>query len=183
MSAFSDRKHIGDLIDIKALSKSLSWTAGSAQDNVPLVGNVIDRLGFPTGSLPQTLDVGVLLDATLAAGATLSVAFDVQDSADGVNFADYATVPSAPYLTGPTGGGHIQGVARLTLVNADNPNIPGQGFNLPGNLASPSIQLDSARRFIRLTVTPHLSSATTDTAVIFPSGVFAGFDTLEAPVG
>ncbi|MEJ0096080.1 MAG: hypothetical protein WDN46_22515 [Methylocella sp.] len=71
----------------------------------------------------------------------------------------------------------------MTLANADNPNIPGQGFDLPGNLASPSIQLDSAHRLTRLTVTPHLSNATTDTAVIFPAGVFARFDTLEAPVG
>jgi hypothetical protein len=176
-------KHIGDLVDTKPLSKSLSFTSGGASDNATFTGLAVDRMASPTGSLAMTLDADIFFDATLSSGSTLSIAFDLQDSADGVNFSDYATEASAVVATGPSGGGAVQGIARLTIANADNPNIANNGFNLPGNIAAPSVSLQSARRYIRLLFTPHLSKGSVDTAVCAAFGVFAGYSTLEAPVG
>jgi len=175
------QKHIGDLIDLKALSSSLSWTAGGASDSVTWTGISIDRGGaFATGALPRTLDAALLFDATLASGKSLSVCWDVQHSPDNSTWSDFATEASQVVATGQSGGGRAIGVSRLTLSSADDPNIA-SATNIPGQTPTPSINLGSAARYIRLNVVPHLASTGTDTGVIAAVGVFAGFDILQAP--
>jgi len=141
----------------------------------------IDRGGaFATGALPRTLDAALLFDATLASGKSLSVYWDVQHSPDNSTWSDFATEASQVVATGQSGGGRAIGVSRLTLSSADDPNIA-SATNIPGQTPTPSINLGSAARYIRLNVVPHLASTGTDTGVIAAVGVFAGFDILQAP--
>ena len=169
MNTIVFKKSIGELIDERALFPSLSWTAGTPADNTALIGTAIDRQGFATGSLPSTLDAVVFYDATLAQGQTLSLSWDLQDSADGVNFSDFATEAAVVVATGPAGGGRLVGVARLAISDGNKP------------AGTPGIDLGPARRYVRLNVVPHLSRTGTDTAVIAGVGVFAGWDQLAAP--
>lgn len=181
MADMSLQKHIGDLIDVKALSSSLSWTAGGASDSVTWTGLAIDRGGaFSTGAFPRTLDADVYFSATLGSGQTLSLYWDVQSAPDGSTWSDFATQTSTVVATGPSGGGTVIGVARMTLSSADDPNIA-SATNLPGETPAPSIFLGGAQRYVRLNTVPHLSRTGTDTAVIAAIGVFAGFDLLQAP--
>jgi hypothetical protein len=168
------QKSIAELIDDKALSSSLSWTAGGASDSATWTGTTVDRQGFATGSLPRSLDAVVFYDATLASGKTLSIQWDLQDSPDGTNFSDFATEASAVVATGPSGGGRVVGVARLVSPSiVTSPDKPA---------GTPGVPLGPARRYVRLLVIPHLSATGTDTAVIAAVGVFAGFDTLASPL-
>jgi hypothetical protein len=169
MSSIVLQKSIGELVDEKALASSLSWTAGGASDSVTWTGFSINREGFATGSLPLTMDAAIYYDATLASGKTLSVLVDVQDSPDGTNWSDFATEASTVVATGPSGGGHVAGVARLTVANANKPT------------GTPGISLGAARQYVRVNVVPHLSATGTDTAVMAAVGVFAGFDQLASP--
>lgn len=163
------QKSIGELIVPKVLTKSSAWTAGGASDNVQFFGSSIDRMAMSTGSLARTLDVVVAWDATLGSGNTLSLAFDVQDSADNSTFADYATEAATTVATGPSGGGRVQGVTRLVVASSDKPT------------GTPGITIGSARRYLRFGLTPHLSAANTDTGVVQAVGIFAGFDQLASP--
>jgi len=166
-------RDIGELIDVRSLTSNLSWTAGGASDSATWTGTSIDREGFFFGgSLPQSADIDVLYSATLASGSTLSVQFDVQDSADNSAFSDFATAAVAVFATGPSGGGVVNGVARMP-----RPTIGNAG----GLSGIPGVDLRGARRYVRLLVIPHLSRGGTDTAIIQAVGVFGGFDLLPAP--
>lgn len=181
MADLVTQKHIGDIIDVKALSSSLSWTAGQTTDSATWTGIAIDRGGaFSTGALPRTVDVDVFYDATLGSGHTLSVSFDVKHAPDGSTWTDFATQTSTVVATGPSGGGRVVGVSRMTLASADDPNVAAQ-TNIPGQIPEPSLNLGSAARYLRFDSVPHLSATGTDTAVIAAVGVFAGFDILQAP--
>ena|SRR5579862_7597163 len=163
------QRDIGSLIDVKSLSTLLSWTAGGGADSATFTGTVIDREAFATGSLPNTVDVGVWYSATLGSGHTLSLQFDLQDSADNSAFSDYATEAAAVIATGPSGGGVVTGIARMAVANTNAPS------------GHPSVDVRGARRYLRPMVIPHLSATGTDTAQIVAIGVFAGFDFLAAP--
>ena len=180
MANISAQKHIGDIITVKALSKSLAWTAGGASDAATWTGNTIDRESFSNGSMPKTLDADVFFDATLGSGNTLSLTYAVQTSDDGSSWTDYATTAAVVVATGVSGGGVIQGVGRLTLSSADSPSIA-NATNIPGQTPAPSIGLSNARRYVRLNVIPDFNRAGTDTGVIAGVGVFAGFDSVQAP--
>jgi hypothetical protein len=129
--------------------------AGGAGDNATVTGATIDRLGFGNGSLAGVLNAGVAYDAVLASAATLSISYVVQDSDDGVTFASYRTGAASVVATGPAGGGAVNGVFDIGSIN-----------------------LSSARRYIRLNYTPDLSAANTDTAALRAIGFAAGFDRL-----
>jgi hypothetical protein len=169
MSDIVQLKSIAELIDEKSLFKSLSWTAGGASDNAVWTGDSIDREAFATGSLPRSLDAVVAYDATLASGATLALAWDLQDSPDGTNYSDLVTEASTVVATGPSGGGRVHGVSRIVIADANKP------------MGTPGYGIGGARRYVRVNVTPHLSAAGTDTGVIAGVGVFGGFDQLAAP--
>jgi hypothetical protein len=168
------QKNIGALIDLKPLTPVLSWTAGGASDSVTWTGTSLDRGGFvggplSVGEMPLSMDVDIYYSAKLASGATLSLSFDIQDSADNSAFSDFATEASLVVATGPSGGGTVYGVQRMVVSNTNAPT------------GMPGIDLTGARRYIRLLTVPHLSAGGTDTGVIGAIGVFAGFDRLAAP--
>jgi hypothetical protein len=164
------QKSIGELVDERALSQALAWTAATASDAATWTGVTIDRMAF-SGILPRTMDAAVFYDATLGSGQTLSLTCDLQDSPDGATWSDYATSAATVVVTGVSGGGRAVGVARFAAP-LKNVNAP------PG---TPGVGLSSARRYVRFNVLPHLSRTGTDTAVIASIGVFAGFEVLPAP--
>lgn len=170
MADIVQNKNIGALIDEAAAFSYLSWTAGGGSDSATWTGISIDREGFATGSLPRSLDAIVFFDTVLASGHTLSITWDVQHSTNNSSWTDYATESATVVATGISGGSRQVGKARMTVQStADNPS-PGPGINL-----------QSAYRYVRLNVLPHLSAPGTDTAVIAGIGVFGGFDQLASP--
>lgn len=173
MSDIVLQRNMAALIDPKSvLSPAYPWTAAGASDSITFTSSSVDREGLSTGSLPLSADIEVYYAATLGSGQTLSLYWDLQDSADNTNFSDYRTEASTVIATGPSGGGAVSGVARMTVqASADNP-VPG-----------PGVPLGSARRYLRFLGVPHLSRTGTDTAVIQAIGVvLGGFDTLPAPL-
>lgn len=149
---------IAALAAIRRLSDKADATAGGAGNNTLVDGYSLDREGFAGGSLPNTALLGILFTATLAATKTLSIAVDVQHSADGSTWVDYATQAATVVATGPTGGGTVTG-------------------QLPFG-----VDLTGANRFVRVNFTPDLSATATDTAELIACGAFGGFDTLPAPL-
>lgn len=151
-------KNIGALITVRDASTSNAITAGGTGDATTKTGISIDREGLvgDSGSLPLSMVAGVLFDATLASGSTLSIQINVMDSADNSNFSTYASQANTVAATGPSGGGVVSGQ---------------QNFN---------VNLSTARRFIRVDYVPDLSRAGTDTAILRAVAVLAGFDRLAA---
>jgi hypothetical protein len=146
---------IASVVTERIASAFTSLTAGGAGDNTSVVGLTIDRAAF---GVPQTAEIVILSEAVLAAAATLSItALKVEDSADGSSWADYA-VQTAPGVvsTGPGGGGTVR------------------------TQTAAGVNLSSARRYVRVTHTPDLSAANTDTAKTLAMVVFAGFPSIPA---
>lgn len=135
------------------LSTGASATAGGTGDATSVTGLTIDR--FANGSPMGVMDAGVAYEATLASGATLSIGSAVQDSADGTNWSDYQTAAAVVAATGPSGGGAVGGMFDLGSIN-----------------------LSSARRYVRVNIKPDLSATGTDTASLRSVGFGAGFDRL-----
>lgn len=154
-------KNIGAVVTDRIASQSLSWTAAGTGDNTTKTGLAIDReaISGGVGSPPDSAVFSLLADATLASGATLSVAWTIQDSADNSNWATYGsnTTASTAFLTGPSGGGRVTGQSS---------------FN---------VNLSSARRYVRANFVPDLSAAGTDTAVAIAVATLAGYDRLASP--
>ncbi len=164
-------KSIGELVDPRLAASSLSFTAGGASDSVTWTGYSIDRQAFATGGEPRSVDIFVAYDVTMASGSTLAFTFAVQDSVDGTNWSDYASEAYAVVSTGTTGGPAKSGVYRMSVA-ANNPNYP---------TGTRGVDLNSAKRYIRCNVIPHLSRAGTDTCVMVTIADFGGFDILPAP--
>jgi hypothetical protein len=149
-------KNIGALITVRAGSVAYSITAGSTNDATNLTGISIDREDIvgDQGALPLSMVAGLVFDATMASGGTLSVEFSVVDSA---NNSDWAVYASETYAIVATSVGAA---------------ISGQrNFN---------VNLSSARRYIRVDTLVDLSRAGTDTAMVRAVAVLAGFDRLAA---
>lgn len=150
------QKDVAALGVILALSAASAATAAGTGDATTVTGRTVDRFSLGGGSMPNVANMGVAYEATLASGATLKFGYAVQDSADGSTWADYQTATySAAVATGPNGGGAVSGTFDIGSVN-----------------------LSSARRYVRLNYNPDLSAGGTDTAVARAIGFFAGFDRL-----
>lgn len=154
MSDIVLQRDVGSLGALKRLSAEATATAGGAGDSSTTTGSTIDRMGFSSGAMPNSLAFGVLFDATLETGKTLSVGYAVQDSADGATWADYATATYAAVATGSTAASVVAGQFEA------------------------SVNLKSARRYVRANFAVDLSATGTDTAVARAVGFFAGFDRL-----
>lgn len=155
-STIVTNRNIGQLGAIRRLSAGASATGGGAGDAATVTGATIDRMGFGLSSLPMSLALGVVYEGALATGKTLSVAYQVQDSADGTTWADYATSAPAIVATGSTASSAIAGQLEA------------------------AIDLSSARRYVRANFVPDLSATQTDTASFRAVGFFAGFDRIPA---
>jgi len=155
MSDIVLQRDVASLGALLRLGNGSSATAGGTGDATSVTGATIDRFSIGNGSMPNVANVGVIYDAVLASGATLSIGYAVQDSGDGATWADYQTATYAVVATGPSGGGTKTGVFDIGSVN-----------------------LSSARRYVRLNYMPDLSAANTDTASFRAIGFAAGYDRL-----
>ncbi|HEV2097668.1 MAG TPA: hypothetical protein VGR45_01945 [Stellaceae bacterium] len=151
------QRNVGALGDLVRTTDHGTSTAGSTGDGTVITGNTIDREGFSTGSLPLSALMGVIYETTLASGKTLSIGYDVQHSADSVNWTDYQSATYVAVATGPSGGGTVKGQ-----------------FNV-------QVSLTSAFRYVRFNYTPKHSATVTDTSYSDGVAFFAGFDRLAAP--
>lgn len=157
MSDIVLQRDVASLGSLLRLSAAATATAGGTGDATTVTGATVDRFGVVPGSFPNVMNAGVVYEAVLASGATLSIGYAIQDSADGTTFSDYQTATAAVVATGPSGGGTKSGVFDLGSIN-----------------------LSSARRYIRLNFYPDLSAANTDTAAFRAVGFSAGYDRLPA---
>jgi len=151
-------KNIGSLGDLKRLSDHATSTAGGSGDGTTVTGLTIDRIGAFSGNLPRTALVGVLFEATLGSGATLSVGYAVQSSPDNSTWTDYQTGTYAVAGTGASGGSVVKGQ-----------------FNV-------AVDLNNAARYVRFNYNPKCSAANTDTTYSDAAGFFGGQDTLPSTV-
>lgn len=149
--------NIGAIVDVVYASAAASAVAAGTGDATTTTGTTIDRMGFSNGSMPRSALASFVYDATLASGKTLSIAYAVQDSADGSTWADYQTAAGSVVATGPSGGGAVKGVLNI------------------------QVDLNSARRYVRVNSNPDLNASGTDTAVTRSVWVMGGFDRLAAP--
>lgn len=157
MTDIVSQHNIAGMGDLKRLADHGTSTAASTGDATTVTGLTIDRMGFNNGSMPRSALMGVLYEATLGSGKTLSIGYAVQDSADNSAWSDYQTATYAVVATGPSGGG---------VVKSD--------FNV-------AVDLNSARRYTRFNYNPSCSATGTDTTYSDAAGFFAGFDRLPAP--
>ena len=147
-------RDVGSLGSLLRLSATSAATAGGAGDATTTTGATIDRMGFASAGMPMTAAVAIAYDATLATGKTLSFGYAVQDSADGVTWADYQTGTYAAVATGATAASVAAGQMEI------------------------GVNLTSARRYVRFNYATDLSATQTDTAVARAVGFFAGSDRL-----
>ncbi len=145
--------NIGALGKMKYLSAATSLTAGGTGDATAVTGVSIDRFGFDGGGIAGSLVAGILYDATLTSGATLTMDWEVQHSADA---STWETLDSGSE-TVATGTDSVTAFADLLEIDVD---------------------LTPANRYVRLVFTPDLSASGTDTATAQAAGFFAGFDRL-----
>lgn len=148
-------RSIGDLVTVRRAAANTAVTAGGSGDNTEVVGVTIDRAAI---RFPQSAVVAISFTATLAAAATLTIAWDI-DEGNASDLSDAAVLASAAAVvvaTGPSGGGTVTGTFEA--------NVPMMG----------------AGRYVRLNFTPNLSAANTDTAALAAAIVFGGADRLPA---
>jgi hypothetical protein len=150
------QRDVGSLGALKRLSAAASAVAAGTGDSTTVTGVTIDRMGFPNGSMPNSLALAFPWEAVLATAKTLSIGYAVQDSADNANWSDYQTATYAVVATGSTAASAAAGELEV------------------------SVNLSSARRFIRANHALDLSATQTDTAASRAVGFFAGFDRLPA---
>lgn len=155
--SISASKNIGAYIHGAFAIAVVSQTAGAA---AAVTGVAVDRFAVPgAGPIPLSCTVFYAITATLAATHTFSLAYSIQDSADGVNFLNMLeqtgdVVTSTLELTGPTGG-----APQNLLIRQD-------------------VDLSGAREYVRVAFTPSFSASSVDTVVISPIIVFGGMDIL-----
>jgi hypothetical protein len=148
---------IASVITEWTASAFTSLTAGGTGDNTSVVGLTLDRASV---GVPLCGEIVIAFEAVLAAAATLSVtALKIEHSADASTWADYLALTAPGVVaTGPGGGGTVRGQATA------------------------AVNLSSAYRYIRVTHTPDLSAANTDTAKTLALLVLAGFAAIPAPL-
>jgi hypothetical protein len=142
-------RDIGSLISVARAAANTSITAGGGGDNTAVTGVIIDRAAH---GWPESAVLAIPFTATLAASATLSLAYTVQEGQNS-GLSDVATLQTAGAAvaaTGPAGGGTVTGVFRVSL------NLRGAG------------------RYVRANFTPDLSAASGDQAALSAVLVFGG---------
>lgn len=126
-----------------------SATAGGTGDGTAVTGATIDRAGFGSAQLVAAYK------ASLTADKTLSIAAEIQDSADGTNW----NTATALYTS--------------TVVET------GVATNKVGEKRT-NIDLSGYARYVRVNFTPDLSNSGTDTAIVAATLVLGGATTLPA---
>jgi hypothetical protein len=151
--SFPRAHNIGAFIKTQHATDNSSATAGGAGDNTQVVGQIIDRTLI---AYPLSAQLSLAYKAVLAQAATLSMAWKIEHG-DAANLSDAAILQqdaTAVIETGGAGGSTNRGV-----------------FNK-------NIDLAGAKRYVRISYTPDLSAANTDTFEGNAQLVFGGQDTL-----
>lgn len=152
---FAMAHNIDAFIGAASALDSTSATAGGSGDATLAVGLAIDRLAI--GS-PLSASFVARYKAVLGAGHTISLAALIETASD-ANFTaptTLATIPSAVVDTGGGGGTTQRGVVRFP------------------------VDLAGAQEFVRISLTPDLSAANTDTCELSCVAVLGGQDNLPA---
>lgn len=146
-------RNIGALIAVLRASANAAATAGGTGDATAVTGGIIDLMenGHPLSGV-----LAIPYTATLAAGETLSIAYEVESgNADDLGDATaLVSGVSAVVATGPAGGGTVAGTFEVDLL------------------------LAGAGRYVRANFTPNLSASGTDTSALSSVMVLGGFDRL-----
>jgi hypothetical protein len=150
------QRDVGSLGALKRLSAAAAATAASTGDSTTTTGVTIDRMNFPSGSMPNSLAAAVAWEAVLATSKTLSIGYAVQTSDDGSSWTDYQTATYVAVATGSTAASAAGGEFEV------------------------SVNLTSARRYVRFNFAQDMSATQTDTSAARAVGFFAGFDILPA---
>lgn len=142
-------RDIGSLVSVARAAANTAVTAGGGGDNTAVTGVIIDRAAH---NWPESAVLAIPFTATLAANATLTLAYTVQEGNNSglSDAATLATATAAVVATGPAGGGTVTGVFEVSLP------------------------LRGAGRYVRANWTPDLSAANTDTAALSAVLVFGG---------
>lgn len=127
-----------------------SITAGAGNDGVKLTGETIDTLELGN---PQTCVFEVIVTAALAATKGVTVVADVEHSDNGSSWTKIVDA-EAVYSVTAEEAATITGVGRI------------------------GVDLQMAKRYIRLRPTVDLSNTGTDTAISAAVCIFAGLDTV-----
>lgn len=134
---------VSDLLSLAAKSAgSGKLTAAGTGDNTKVTGTTLDRLSADSRNLHKTAKFTFAGQALLGAAATLAVAVEIQDSADGQAW-NTAVVLQTSTVEATGGGG--------------------------GTTEQPAFELNvemgtTYGRFVRFNVTPDLSAGSVDTA-------------------
>lgn len=150
--------NIGALLKPAIASAFVSATAAGTGDNTAVTGATVDRLNGSNGTMAGSAQFVVAWSAALAATKTLTLkSAKIEHSDDGSSWADYVTFTDPGVVaTGPTGGGTVTGTTAL------------------------NVDLNSAKRYVRLDFTPDLSATGTDTASLVAVAELGGFGHLPA---
>jgi hypothetical protein len=151
----TENRSIGDKITVRRAAANTAVTAGGGGDNTAVTGVIIDR--YAIGN-PQSCVVAIPFTTTLAAAATLSLAYTVQ-SGEAANLSDAATLVSATSAVISTGG---------------------SGGTTNTGTFEVNVSLRGAGRYVRVNFTPDLSAGSTDTAALSAVIAFGGADRLPA---
>lgn len=154
----SRQRDIGAYLKHENALNPVTVTAGTTADGQERNGHIIDRRAF--ADILLSAKVGILYDGAIATTAkTIIVASNLQHSltTESTAFADYVD------KTGTTGF-----TVTETRTTAGN--------GAPSDVLEYDVDLSSARRFLRIQVTPTLSSSVTDTVDLAAVITFGGAD-------
>jgi hypothetical protein len=149
----ADVRDLHAVASVRRAAANTAVTAGGAGDATAVTGVIIDRAAL---GWPKSIVAAIPYTATLAQAATLSLAYTFQhgDASNLSDAATYASATTAVVATGGTGGSTETGTFEV-------------GINIEG-----------AKRYVRLNFTPDLSASGTDTAALSAVIAFAGADRL-----
>lgn len=127
-------------------------TAGGTGDATKRTGQSINRISGEGMAHSAVLTTHYV--ATQADAETLTLAHELQESADGSTWDTAEVIEAATTYVTQSGAGTSRGVAQF------------------------SVSLKNRKQYIRFNVTPNLSKANTDTMAFATVAVLAGYDVL-----
>jgi hypothetical protein len=159
MSDLVQIRDVGDTLTAVLASAFDAIVAGGAGNGVAVTGAKVDRLDPNTGSLANSAKFVLAWSATLAATKSLNLtAVKIEQSIDGTTWdaAAFQTFTDPGTVATSAAGGTVTGTTSF------------------------AVELDPAKRFVRIDFTPTLTNTVTDTATIVALAVLGGFDRLAA---
>jgi hypothetical protein len=161
MTNVAFQRDVGEYIAAKAALNPVIVTAATTADGQEINGTAIDRQAF-THFPMLSCKVIVEAYASLTAAKTATLAFNLQDAVS-------STGPWADY------NDNSQSTAPLTQTNTIGTTAT-TAANTPNGVTEGNYSLGSAKRWLRVQVTPTLSATVTDTVDYGGVIVFGGFN-------